>query len=306
MNRTPWLLIFAALCALTVLVLYFTTGAPPLRLEPIPEALRSDYIKRGEYLTRLAGCGNCHTDAPHGGRPFAGGREFKTQFGVFYAPNITPDAETGIGRWTEGQFAQALHFGLGPGRKPYFPAFPYTAYARMTTDDVRAIYAYLQTVQPVRQESRPHDLPFYLPQIAAKAWQVLFFAPPREEATRDREAVTPLDRGEYLANAVAHCGECHTPRNRLGALDNRRFYAGVPKGEGPDGKASPNITSSRKSGIGKWSAGDLRQFLRTGQLPDGDYVGGAMVDVIDNGLKYLTDDDLKALVLYLRSVPPID
>lgn len=260
-------------------------------------AQKESAVTRGQHLFRIAGCAACHTDAKNGGAFLAGGRAFETPFGRFFAPNITPDRTHGIGNWSDGDFLRALKGGIAPDGSSYFPAFPYTAYAGMSTEDALAIKAYLFTVRPVVQPDRSHELPWYLGRLAARAWKWLYFRPP--EATREKNA-----RGEYLAESVAHCGECHTPRDALGGLLPARKFSGTSSG--PEGKAIPNITPDRKTGIGKWRRREIAEYLKSGARPDGDYAGSLMAEVIDEGLKHLTRDDALALADYVLGVPAVE
>ena len=278
-----------------------------LRPEPLPafdvtgnNAAGAD-IRRGEYLVNIAGCVSCHTDADNQGAHLAGGLELETPFGAFFAPNITPDEETGIGAWSFTDFVRAMHFGITPGNARYYPVFPYTSYTRMRVDDLRAMFAYLQSAPPVRNRNRTHETPWYINRLLLPAWQALFFKP---GVFRSAGHDAILDRGAYIANALTHCGECHTPRNLLGATRPDLFLAGTE--DGPDGDPVPNITSSEADGIGDWDDYDLLLYLEDGELPDGDYAGGAMVDVIDNSTGMMTGEDLQALVKYILSVPAVD
>lgn len=261
-----------------------------------------DVMQRGEYLFRVAGCAVCHTDEKHHGAPLAGGRALKTPFGTFYTPNITSDPETGIGDWSEAEFVRALREGMDDEGKPLYPAFPYTSYTHLTDADLHAIKTYLFSQKPVRQKNKEHDLPWYLryrPLI--KVWQMLFFTPGPFQPQSDQSPT--WNRGAYLATAVAHCGECHTPRNSLGGLIESLPYAGTP--DGVDGTVVPNITPDKPTGIGTWRQSDLAEYLDTGATPDGDYAGDIMATVIDDSLHYLTIDDRKAIAVYVMSLAPI-
>lgn len=256
--------------------------------------------ERGAYLTAAAGCVGCHTADRDGAVPFAGGRALVTAFGTFYSPNITPDRELGIGAWTDAQFLAALHEGTSPGGSAYFPAFPYTAYAGMTDADALAIKAYLFTLPPAREANRPHDLPWYLrTRLAAAAWKLLFFTPSRFVADSGRDAA--WNRGAYLVRHLGHCGECHTPRNRLGAPLADREMAGNPAG--PENRKVPNVTPDKKDGIGDWTLSDLESFFETGMLPDGDFAGSGMGQVIDEITSRLTPEDRHAIAAYLKALP---
>jgi mono/diheme cytochrome c family protein len=260
-----------------------------------------DAIARGAYLANAADCEACHTDREHGGQPYAGGRALATPFGTFYSPNITPDPETGIGRWSDEQFLRALRDGVRPDGANYFPVFPYPSFTKITDADARAIKAYLFSLPAVRQANRTHDIFFPVSwRFLQDGWKLLFFSPGpfRPEPERSEE----YNRGAYLVTALAHCGECHTPRNWFGATEPDRFLAGNP--DGPDGKKVPNITPDRKTGIGNWSEDDIIGVLTDGHTPDFDKVGGAMAEVVKSTSR-LTDDDRRAIAVYLKSLPAI-
>ena len=255
---------------------------------------------RGEYLVRAGGCFSCHTAA--GGRPLAGGRALATPFGTFYSPNITPDPDTGIGRWTDAQFLRALREGVRPDGANYFPVFPYPSFTGITDGDALAIKAYLFSVPPVRQQNRAHDIGFpFSWRFLQTGWKLLFFTPGPFQPVPERR--TPYNRGAYLATALAHCGECHTPRNILGAMRSSLRLAGTP--DGPDGQLVPNITPDPGTGIGKWERGDVVELLKTGTTPEQSKVKGAMRETIQDGLKYLSDADLEAIADYLFAQPSI-
>ncbi len=262
-----------------------------------------DVMRQGEYLFRAAGCANCHTDEKNKGAPLAGGRALKTPFGTFYSPNITPDPETGIGRWSEADFVRALREGTNPEGGHYYPAFPYASYTQLTDVDLRAIRIYLFNQKPVRQANKPHELPWYLRSRASlRIWKMLFFNPGPYQPRPDRSAA--WNRGAYLAIAIAHCGECHTPRNFLGGFKESQRFAGNP--DGVDDAEAPNITPDKKTGIGKWGQSDLVEYLETGAMPDGDYAGDVMAEVIDNSLSHLTKDDRQAIAVYMMSLPSVE
>ena len=264
-------------------------------------AADSDPIARGAYLANAAGCANCHTDSAHGGQPYAGGLAFATPFGTFYSPNITADPETGIGRWTDAQFLRALRDGVRPDGANYFPVFPYTSFTGIADDDARAIKAFLFSLKPARQASRPHEVSFpFSWRFLQTFWKWLFFT--RGPFRPDPEASDPENRGAYLVTALAHCGECHTRRNFLGGLENSRFLAGAPSPE-PGGKRAPNITPHRSTGIGDWSEDDIVTLLTDGHTPDSDEVEAPMSAVVKD-TSQLTEEDRRAIAAYLKSVPP--
>ena len=263
-------------------------------------AAAAGHASEGKYLFGAAGCLACHT--AEDGPPLAGGRPLETPFGVFYAPNITPDRETGIGGWTRAQFIAALKHGTAPDGSAYFPAFPYTSYRRMSDADAGLIFDYLQTVQPQRLVNREHELPWWLARWMIRLWQWWVLDDPASAPPAVRDDPV-LSRGRYLVEALGHCGECHTPRNWLGVSIRSRHLAGTR--DGPDGDKVPNITPDRDDGIGRWDADDLGWFLESGELPDGDYTGGLMTEVVDNATSGLTAADRGAMVAYLRSLEPL-
>jgi len=265
-----------------------------------PARAGEDAETHGEYLVRAGGCFSCHTAA--GGQKLAGGRALATPFGTFYSPNITPDPETGIGRWTDTQFLRALREGVRPDGTNYFPVFPYPSFTGITDSDALAIKAYLFSLPAVRQQNRPHEVPFpFSWRFLQTGWKLLFFTPGPFQPAPERSAA--YNRGAYLVTALAHCGECHTPRNLLGAMRSGQRLAGTP--DGPDGQLVPNITPDPATGIGKWEKGDIVELLRTGTTPEQSRVKGAMRETVQDGLKYLRDDDLKAIADYLFAQPAI-
>lgn len=266
-------------------------------------AAHGEQLRRGEYVFRAAGCTGCHTDSDNNGPWLAGGRALHTPFGTFHTPNITPHPQYGIGRWRLEDFERAMREGIDPDGRHYYPAFPYTSYTRLRRQDVTALWDYLRTVPPVARANRSHDLPWYLSfRPLLWFWKSLFFEPGEFVDRADRSA--QWNRGAYLAQAMAHCAECHTPRNLLGALELRLRYAGVR--DGPEGESAPNITPHNETGIGRWSADDIAYYLQSGATPVGDYAGGLMAAVIDEGLGELPEADLVAIAAYLKSLSPIE
>ena len=252
---------------------------------------------RGEYLARAGGCAGCHTEEQKGSTPYAGGRALKTPFGTFYGPNITPHAEAGIGRFSYADFVRAMRHGERPDGASYFPAFPFPSFTRITDADLSHLWAYLRSLPPDAKTNRAHDLGFpYGWRPLVKVWKWLFFTP---GPLPDLQASAAVNRGRYLVNALGHCGECHTPRNFLGAPVRNSFLAG---GDGPEGKRIPNLTPAR---LKSWSDAELREYLTTGNTPDGDSASATMEEVIVNTTSKLTAEDLQALIAYLRSVPAV-
>jgi mono/diheme cytochrome c family protein len=255
--------------------------------------------KRGEYLVKVAGCVNCHSEDRKDAVPFAGGRALSTPFGTFYGPNITPDREAGIGRWKEADFIRAMRSGVGPDGAAYFPSFPYPSFTKITDTDLRHMWAYLRALAPDRRASQAHDLGFFFQwRFTVRGWKWLFFTPGEFKA--DPAQPPLINRGAYIVQALSHCGECHTPRNRLGGPRRDRYLGG---GKDPDGKNVPNLTPTR---LKKWNDHDLQYYLSTGITPDGDVTGGKMGEVIQNMTGRLVTDDLVAVIAYLRSLPPLE
>jgi mono/diheme cytochrome c family protein len=271
-------------------------GAPP-------EIAASGDPARGEYVLRLGGCVTCHTDERNGGAFLAGGRALASPFGTFYTSNITPDPTTGIGGWSTGAFVRAMTAGISPGGHPYFPSFPYPSYTNMRLEDLVDLKAYLDTVEPVENQVADHGLGFpfgFRPLL--RGWQLLFFEQGAFQPAPERSEV--WNRGAYLVNGPGHCVECHTPRNALGAPERDRLLAGTR--DGPDGKPVPNITPHPEDGIGAWSKTDVTFALKTSILPDGDVLGGAMAEVVDDATSHWTQEDLDAVAEYLLSLEPLE
>jgi mono/diheme cytochrome c family protein len=261
-------------------------------------AADENLVERGRYLFNIAGCTSCHTDD----QPLAGGRPLDTPFGTFYPPNITPDRTQGIGAWSEADFLRALGEGISPAGEEYFPAFPYTSYTRISRADMQALYAYLMTRPAYPRANRPHELPWYLfSRRLVRDWKPGRFSP--GHYTPDPAQSAQWNRGAYLATALGHCGECHTPRGLLGGLHRDRHLAGNRRG--PDGRRVPNITMDGATGLGQWTPEQHRAFLATGRRPDGSYTGPLMAEVLATSSLSLTDSDRQALATYLRSLPPV-
>jgi mono/diheme cytochrome c family protein len=273
------------------------------RPNPVPAApVDAAEIARGRYLFTAANCQGCHTDTAHHGAFLAGGRAIPSSFGTFYTRNITPDPIDGIGRWTDAQFLRALRDGVSPQGDYYYPAFPYPAFTRMSDADIRAIKAFLMTQPPVAQPNRPHALHFpWSIRVLLWPWRQLYFHP--GVFAVDPAHGADWNRGAYLVQAVAHCGECHTPRTALGGLIVSRAFAGY-KMPGQPGPAAPNISQNRKVGIGAWEIDDTTFFLKTGVTPAGDVIGGRMAEVIERTAT-LTPDDQRDIAVYLKAIPAV-
>jgi mono/diheme cytochrome c family protein len=260
-------------------------------------ALAQGDAKRGLYVSKAAGCLGCHTESKPDAQPYAGGRELKTPFGTFYGPNITPHPQAGIGRWTEQDFVRAMRRGVRPDGAHYYPAFPYPSFTQMSDQDLRDLWGYLRSLPQSNRESRRHDLRFPFGwRWLVWVWKLFFFSPgPSKPDPARSEAV---NRGAYLANALGHCGECHTPRNFLGGPKKSRHLAGAKVGEA----TATNLTPTR---LKKVSDDYLREILQTGLTPEGDVLSEAMAEVVQNTTSQLTRRDLDALIAYLRSLPPL-
>jgi mono/diheme cytochrome c family protein len=258
-------------------------------------------IEQGRYLAQVGNCMGCHTAA--GGKPFAGGRELLTGFGSFYGPNLTPDAETGLGSWSQDDFWRALHNGKARDGRLLYPAFPYPSYRHVSRADSDALFAYLQSLPPVRQESRPHQLAFpYDQRVLLAAWRALYFRPGDDDARALARPDSPQwTRGRYLVEGLAHCAECHTPRNRLGAL---QADAGL-SGSMIDGQGwyAPPLTGDPVTGLGKWSSQEVFALLKTG-VSARSSAAGPMAEAVHQGFQHVTDADLRAMVDFLKSLPP--
>jgi mono/diheme cytochrome c family protein len=272
------------------------TGPSPTGVPP--EMIHADSTTRGEYITHLADCKACHT-VP-GGEPFAGGRAFILPFGTIYTPNITPDPDTGIGRWSDAQFLRAVHRGISADGSRLYPAFPYASYTMLTDADVLAIKSYLFSLRPVRRINRPNTFSFPFNQRWLMAFWSAFFN--RDERFRPIPEQSPeWNRGAYVVEAAAHCGECHTPRNLLQAMNQRRKFAGGAA----EGWTAYNITSDRGSGVGDWSAAELAAYLAGGHARGRGSASGPMGEAVELSLSKLASSDIAAIVTYVQSVKPI-
>ena len=263
-----------------------------------PELRAGDVIARGKYLTEAADCEVCHTR--EGGQAFAGGRAFKSPFGVLYSPNITADRETGIGAWSDTDFLRAVHRGIAKNGERLYPAFPYESYTLITDEDVLAIKAYLFSLPPVHAPATPDGLRFPFNQRWLMGMWALFYNPDhRFQPHADRSP--EWNRGAYLVEALEHCGDCHTPRNLAQAPDNRRKFGGTVI----SGWRAYNITPDPLSGIGGWSDDELVDYLRSGHAAGRGSAGGPMAEEVAASSGKLTAGDLHAMATYLRSVPMI-
>ena len=278
----------------------FLLATQPRHLLPDDLAGLTADPERGALVFAAAGCASCHMAPGAEGEAqlvLAGGMRFATEFGSFIAPNISPDPVHGLGGWSLEEFSCALREGISPDGRHYFPALPYTAYAKMTGQDVADLWAYLQGLPPSASPSQPHDIgfPFNIRRLIG-GWKLMFHS---LDWHMTDPATPEIERGRYIVEALAHCAECHTPRNALGGLDHSRWMAGAPT---PDGQGRvPNITPAKLG----WSGGEIYTYLTTGFTPEYDSVGGHMAHVVDNMSK-LPETDVRAVVAYLQALPPVE
>jgi mono/diheme cytochrome c family protein len=264
----------------------------------VPAALeKASLIERGEYLARAADCMVCHTS--QGGKEYTGGLGFKLPFGTLYSTNITPDKETGIGNYSDQDFLNAVQRGKRHDGAMLYPAMPYPSYTYMSDEDVLAVKAYLFSLPPVRAAAPENTLSFPFNQ----RWAMLFWSTvfnPDTRFTPDTSKSPEWNRGAYLVEALAHCGECHTPRNLAFALDNRKKFAGAVTA----GWRAFNISSDKSTGVGGWKDEDLAAYLSSGHATGHGAASGPMGEAVDHSLSRMTPEDIRAIVAYLRSVPP--
>lgn len=272
------------------------------RPKPLPESavagLTGDPAK-GELVFWAAGCASCHMAAEAKGEAelvLSGGQRFPSAFGTFIAPNISQDPEHGIGKWSLLDLANAITRGVSPKGEHYYPALPYASYAKMEMQDVADLYAFMKTLPADPTPSQPHELAFpFSMRETLGLWKLLFLS---KDWVLPGNLTPTAARGRYIAEALAHCGECHTPRNMLGGLDTSRWLGGAPNPSG-DGKV-PNITPDKL----KWAAADIVQYLTTGFTPEFDVVGGHMAHVVEN-MGRLPESDRLAVAEYILAVPSV-
>lgn len=272
--------------------------APSLRHSEAVAGLTGDPVA-GEAVFWAAGCASCHMVPGSVGEAelvLAGGLAFPSAFGTFYAPNISTDAAEGLDGWTAAEVAGAIMDGVSPLGAHYYPALPYNAYNKMQPQDAADLIAYLGTLPADATPSKSHDVgfPFNIRRTLG-GWKLLFGS---DDWVLTEAATPQVERGRYIAEALAHCAECHTPRNALGGLDHSRWLAGAPN---PDGKGNiPNITSGKL----EWSEAEIVEYLTSGFTPEYDSVGGAMVHVVEN-MSRLPESDRAAVAAYLKAVPAV-
>lgn len=263
-------------------------------------AQADDAVERGRYLSVAADCAACHTD-PKGGKPYAGGYAISSPLGDIWASNITPSRTHGIGQYSEAEFANALRKGVRKDGAHLYPAMPYTAYAKLSDQDVHALYAYfMQEVQPVDAEAHQTALPFpFSIRASMAAWNLLFLDSKPFEPDPSKDA--QWNRGAYLVEGLEHCSTCHTPRGLMMQEVGSKAFAGGSLGDW----YAPNITSDKIGGIGGWSDAELTQYLKTGRVAGKAQAGGGMAEAVTHSLSKLHDDDIAAIVAYMRTVPAV-
>ncbi|MGH8443889.1 MAG: c-type cytochrome [Solimonas sp.] len=261
-----------------------TSGAPA----------SADPLERGRQLVALGDCRACHT--ARGGEPYAGGRATPTPFGIFYAPNITPDAETGIGQWSADDFWRAIHDGKGRDGTPLYPTFPYTNFTKLSRADADAMFAYLRAQPAVSRKNQAHELKFpYNHRILLVGWRLLFFRPGVYESEPAQDA--EWNRGAYLVQGLGHCSACHEARNALGAMQSK---------DNPSGGLilnwyAPALSAQVEAGVQDWSEDDIVALLKTGVSPRGSAMG-PMAEVVYESLQHADTGDLRAMAVYLKSL----
>ncbi|MDO9412301.1 MAG: cytochrome c [Pseudolabrys sp.] len=257
------------------------------------------HLANGKTMFDAGGCVSCHAPSKDDRTKLGGGIALTSPFGTFYTPNISSDSKDGIGGWSEAQFVTAMSKGTSPKGEHYYPSFPYAAYQRMTIADQRDLFAYLKTLPAVPGKARDHDVPFpFNIRLALGGWKFLFLD--GKPFTQDAKQSAEWNRGAYLVNGLAHCAECHSPRNALGSIVERQRFAGGPNPEGEGW--IPNIT---QKALAKWEVSDIAELLKTGTTPEFDNVGGSMASVVRNTAQ-LSDADRNAMAVYIKSLPAID
>ncbi len=291
--RTRWIVLGGVVLVAVAAAIFFLR---PVQGPSRDLTLTAD-AEHGAYMIRLGGCVSCHTDVKGGKAPLSGGAALKTPFGSFYPPNITPDPEDGIGKWTLADFSKAMSNGHGPATLEHlYPAFPYDSYTLMSDQDLVDLFAGLRDIEPVQGKMPPHELgfPFNI-RFALQFWKALFFHPHRYQP--DPAQSDAWNRGKYLAYGPAHCVACHTPRNAFGAREDGRALQGS---SGTPGGKVPSITKARLEEDG-YDEAALIDTLKSGFTPGFDMLGGPMGEVVADSTSHWSDEDLTAIATYLLS-----
>jgi mono/diheme cytochrome c family protein len=291
----------AILAAVAAGVLHLSRrGMLPAKADGAQVSATTQTLSRGEYLARAGDCVACHSQP--NGKPFAGGRPMATPFGNFYVPNITPDDDTGIGKWTSNEFYRMMHTGVSRNGTLMYPVMPFASYTKITRVDSDAIFDYLMSVPPVKQPNRPHDLSFPFNQRdILLGWRTLYFKP--GEYAPEEKQTAQWNRGAYLVQGLGHCAMCHTAINALGGSSESKAFEGgmIPN----QNWYAPSLTSNREAGLGSWDVNDIADLLQVGASHRG-AVYGPMGEVVYNSLQYLTDEDAQAMAVYLKALPQRD
>ncbi|HVZ43371.1 MAG TPA: cytochrome c [Ramlibacter sp.] len=294
--------VLIAACAFAALMLFvwlqnFTSGADVDDNVPANPPSAAE-VTRGAYIARAGNCATCHTD--RGAAEFAGGRPLETPFGTVFSSNLTPDADTGLGRWSPSQFWRALHYGRSRDGRLLYPAFPYTHYTKVSRADSDALFDFLRSLTPVRKPNRAHELRWpYSTQAALAVWRTLYFRPGVYE--EDTEHSPQWNRGAYLVEGLGHCGACHTARNALGATS--RDLMDLSGGLIPmQNWYAPALTSPSEAGVRDWSDEEVVRLLQAGASPRATVLG-PMAEVVEHSTQYLEAGDLKAMAVFLKALP---
>ena len=279
---------------LQAVLLWFDLGL--LAGNAVAQTAADDVVARGAYLARAGDCVSCHT-AP-GGQPYAGGYKLDTPFGYLRSPNITPDAVTGIGRWTADDFWRALHQGVNQRGQDMYPVMPFDFYTRVTREDSDAIFAYLRSVPAVRNAVVVNHLRFPFNQRWSMAvWRELYFSPGSHKPDPAKSAT--WNRGAYLVEGLGHCSACHSPRNALGGIEKDKAYTGATI----DGWFALNLTSELHTGLGSWTVEQIATYLKTGAVAGKTTALGPMALVVKNSTSQMSEADLSAMATYLKDIP---
>lgn len=257
--------------------------------------IAAEEVARGKALIEAADCAGCHTaDAA---KPFAGGKRIDTPFGGIYSPNLTPDRDTGLGRWSDDDFYRALRFGIAPDGARYYPAFPYPNFTKLTRPDILAIRAYLATLTPVKNSAPPPELRWPLSyRVLMRGWNWLFFKP--GILMPDQQKSADWNRGRYLVEGAGHCGACHTPKNVFGADRRGQAFAGGLV----QGMFAPRLDAAERSGLKSWSVSDIAEYLQSGRNGRS-HAGELMSEVVVNSTSKMSDADVRAIAVYLKDLP---
>lgn len=298
-------LAFAVALALAALSWWWSRPVAVVPFEPRVASATDTLVERGAYLARAGNCMACHT--ARGGEPYAGGRGIETPFGAVFASNLTPDPDTGLGRWSREDFWRALHHGQSRDGRLLYPAFPYTNTTLVSRHDADALFAYLQSLPPVQQVTPAHQVAWpFNTQLALGAWRSLYFSPGLFEA--DPAQSEAWNRGAYLVKGLGHCSACHTARNALGATNDALDLAGglIPL----QNWYAPSLTDPAEAGVSHWSIEDVVRLLKTGVTDDTTvssskraWVSGPMGEVVQGSTQYLSEPDLRAMAVFLKALP---